>query len=64
LLTDTDETRSLCSLTTALDHGHHVVQHRAVLGAVKVSSLRSDTAFRGASNLDGVSAQRGRSALT
>jgi len=29
-----------------------------VLGAVKVSSLRSDTAFRGASDLDGACAQR------
>jgi len=29
-----------------------------VLGAVKASSLRSDTAFRGASDLDGACAQR------
>ena len=41
--------------------GHHVFQHGAVLGAVKASSLRSDAAFRGASDLDRASAQRNMS---
>ena len=44
--------------------GHHFAECGAVLGAVKASSLRSDTAFRGASGLDGASAQRVNVALT
>jgi hypothetical protein len=44
--------------------GHHVVESGAVLGAVKASSLRSDAAFRGASDLDRASAQRVNVALT
>ena len=38
--------------------GHQRPQCGAVLGAVKASSLRSDTAFRGASDLDRACAQR------
>lgn len=38
--------------------GHHARDRRAVLGAVKASSLRSDAAFRGASDLDRACAQR------
>lgn len=37
--------------------GHHIVKCGAVLGAVKASSLRSDAACRGASDLDRASAQ-------
>ena len=44
--------------------GHHVVESGAGLGAVKASSLRSDAAFRGASDLDLASAQRVKVALT
>lgn len=40
------------------DTRHHIVECCAVLGAVKASSLRSDAAFRGASDLDHASAQR------
>lgn len=38
--------------------GHHARDRRAVLGAVKASSLCSDAAFRGASGLDRACAQR------
>jgi len=44
--------------------GHHFAERGAVLGTVKASSLRSDAAFRGASDLDRVSAQRVNLALT
>jgi hypothetical protein len=44
--------------------GHHFAECDAVLGAVKASSLRSDTAFRGASDLDRASAHRVNVALT
>ncbi len=44
--------------------GHHIVECDAVLSAVKASSLRSDAAFRGASDLDRASAQRVTLAVT
>ena len=44
--------------------GHHFAECGAVLGTVKASSLRSDAAFRGASDLDRASAQRVNVALT
>jgi hypothetical protein len=57
--------RDLSDIVTACaPTGHHFAECDAVLGAVKASSLRSDAAFRGASDLDRASAQRVNVALT
>ena len=50
--------RKVDKLCMRFIRGHHALECRVGLGAVKAASLRSAAAFRGASGLDRACAQR------